>query len=161
MTYYTAYYRSSIGPLEINSTEKSIVSVLFVTSERDTNSACPEVISRCITQLDEYFKGERRTFELPLFPDGTDFQMSVWNELKKIPYGKVISYLELAKRLGNSKSIRAAGTASGKNKIGIIIPCHRVIGSSGELVGYAGGLKNKQWLLEHEARYAIGVQKLF
>ena len=95
----------------------------------------------------------------PIF--GVSFQKKVWSELEKIPYGKTISYLQLAKKIGDVKAIRAAAGANGKNKLPIVVPCQRVIGSHGELVGYAGGLWRKQWLNEHEAKFASGVQTLF
>jgi methylated-DNA-[protein]-cysteine S-methyltransferase len=101
-------------------------------------------------QLDEYFTGKRRTFSLQLDLIGTDFQKKIWNELMKIPFGKTMSYLELAMQHGDVKAIRAVGTANAKNPIAIIVPCHRVIGAGGELVGYAGGLHRKKWLLELE-----------
>ena len=98
----------------------------------------------------KYFEGKRNQFDLNLNPAGTDFQKKVWNELLQIPYGKTCSYLDIAKRLGDPKSIRAAATANGKNPLWIVIPCHRVIGSDGSLTGYAGGLWRKKWLLDHE-----------
>jgi methylated-DNA-[protein]-cysteine S-methyltransferase len=101
-------------------------------------------------QLLEYFSGSRKEFDLPLQQEGTEFQQKVWAELYKIPFSETISYLELAKRLGDVKCIRAAGTANGKNKIAVIVPCHRVIGSDGSLTGYAGGMHRKDWLLRHE-----------
>ncbi len=100
-------------------------------------------------------------FHFPIQQQGTDFQQKVWAELTRISAGKTISYLELSKRLGNTKTIRAAGTANGKNNIAIAVPCHRVIGSNGSLVGYAGGLWRKKWLLNHEAKYCNGQQLLF
>ena len=124
-------------------------------------SASSPVIQKCIKQLDEYFSGSRRSFDLDLLPGGTPFQQSVWSELQKITYGRTISYLTLSKRLGNVKAIRAVGTANGRNPIAIIVPCHRVIGSNGALVGYAGDIWRKKWLLGHEAKYANGVQMLF
>lgn len=109
---------------------------------------------QCITELEEYFANRLTTFTVPLQPAGTDFQKKVWEELMKIPHGKVISYNEMAKRLGDEKVIRAAASANGKNPIGILIPCHRVIGANGDLVGYAGGLDKKRLLLEHEGAIA-------
>ena len=109
------------------------------------------ILKECTQQLNEYFHGKRIEFSLPLAPKGTDFQKIVWSELQRIPIGKTVTYMDMAKRLGDPKVIRAAGTANGKNPIAIIIPCHRVIGSDGSLTGYAGGLKRKQWLLEHES----------
>ncbi len=102
-------------------------------------------------QLQEYFDGTREIFTLELSPEGTDFQKGVWNELLNIPYGKTISYLELSKKLGDVKAIRAVAAANGQNPLWIVIPCHRVIGSDGSLTGYAGGLHRKKWLLEHES----------
>ncbi|KAA9038439.1 methylated-DNA--[protein]-cysteine S-methyltransferase [Ginsengibacter hankyongi] len=118
-------------------------------------------LKKCITQFDEYFSGKRKIFSLPVKQDGTIFQQKVWNELIKIPFGKTISYLQLARQLGDAKSIRAAASANGRNKLNIIVPCHRVIGSNGTLVGYGGGLPRKKWLLDHENKYAHGVSLLF
>jgi methylated-DNA-[protein]-cysteine S-methyltransferase len=108
-------------------------------------------IRQCITELNEYFAGVRRDFTIPIRQDGTEFQQKVWLQLLKIPYGTTISYLELARRLGNSKLTRAVGGANHRNKLWIVVPCHRVIGADGSLTGYGGGLDCKQWLLQHEA----------
>ena len=105
-------------------------------------------------QLNEYFAGERKEFDLPLALKGTEFQLEVLEELKKIPYGETTSYGDIAKRIGRPKAVRAVGAANGRNPIPIIVPCHRVIGSNGQLVGYGGGLERKRWLLEHEKRNA-------
>jgi methylated-DNA-[protein]-cysteine S-methyltransferase len=105
-------------------------------------------------QLTAYFEGSLRDFSLPLAPEGSDFQRQVWDELVKIPFGETTSYLALAKRIGDARHVRAVGTANGRNPISIIIPCHRVIGSDGSLVGYGGGLERKRWLLDHETRVA-------
>jgi methylated-DNA-[protein]-cysteine S-methyltransferase len=102
-------------------------------------------------QLTEYFTGKRRDFELDLSMSGTDFQQTVWAELRRIPYGETISYAQLAHRVGNPAASRAVGSANGKNPIPIIVPCHRVIASGGKLGGFGGGLDTKQWLLDHEA----------
>lgn len=109
-----------------------------------------EVIEQTIMQLKEYFEGERKTFDIPLLTIGTDFQKSVWDGLMKIPYGATASYLELSKNIGNEKAVRAVAFANGANAIGILIPCHRIIGSNGDLVGYAGGLPAKKKLSELE-----------
>ena len=119
------------------------------------------MIIQCIEQLIQYFQGQRRVFEFPVFQEGTSFQEKVWNELTSIPYGKTISYLDLARRLGDPKSIRAAASANGRNNVAIVVPCHRVIGSKRDLVGYAGGLWRKKWLLDHETKILYGVQTLF
>jgi len=105
-----------------------------------------------VTQLGEYFQGLRSEFDLPLAPAGTAFQQRVWQRLQAIPHGQTRSYGEIAAQLDNPKGARAVGAAIGRNPIAIIIPCHRVIGSGGTLTGFAGGLSNKQWLLEHEQR---------
>ncbi len=104
-------------------------------------------------QLTEYFKGTRQQFDLPLAPMGTAFQLQAWQALRKIPYGKTISYGEQAKRLGDKNKARAVGMANGKNPISIVVPCHRVIGANGQLTGFGGGLENKAWLLGHEQKY--------
>lgn len=166
----TTYYQSPVGILEIQGTDETILAVLFVNSwkgtklvEDELNFAKPgsAAIKDCIQQLDEYFEGSRTDFTLHTLQAGTGFQQSVWKELCNIPYGRTISYLELSKRLGNVKAIRAVGTANGKNSISIIVPCHRVIGANGSLVGYGGDLWRKKWLLDHEAKHANGVQTLF
>ena len=115
----------------------------------------PASLLECVKQLKEYFEGNRRSFDLKINPLGTEFQKKVWYKLLEIPYAEVISYLELSKRLGNVKAIRAVGHANGQNRINIIIPCHRVIGSDSRLVGYGGGLWRKEWLLRHEAGNSI------
>jgi methylated-DNA-[protein]-cysteine S-methyltransferase len=110
------------------------------------------LLQNAVQQLDEYFKGTRTEFDLPLSPEGSTFQQKVWQHLQQLAFASTVTYLQLAKRLGNTKSIRAAASANGKNPIAIIIPCHRVIGADGKLTGYAGGLARKQWLLNHEAQ---------
>ncbi len=109
-----------------------------------------EVLEKTRVQLDEYLSGSRKDFDIPLLTIGTAFQKSVWNALLKIPYGTTSSYLELAKNIGNEKAVRAVASANGANSIGVIIPCHRIIGSDGNLVGYAGGLPAKKRLLTIE-----------
>lgn len=145
-----AHFHTPLGTLEITETNNAIVSIRFMDDAPTIHEANP-LLDECCKQLSEYFEGMRKEFKLPLNPEGTEFQRSVWNLLKTIPFGQTVSYLEMAKRLGDPKVIRAAGTANGRNPIAIIIPCHRVIGSDGSLTGYAGGLGRKQWLLEHES----------
>lgn len=145
-----AYYNTPIGILEICVTEQNIVSVYFLESNPDKNSQISPPLENCIQQLDEYFHHKRQKFDLPLMPQGTSFQKLVWEKLLEIPYGRTSSYLDIAKQIGNPKAIRAVGGANGKNPIAIIIPCHRVIGASGKLIGYGGGLWRKEWLLKHE-----------
>ena len=157
---YTAYIQSPIGYAEIKTTEEAVVSVLFTENLEHENSHPPKVLKDCVKQLNEYFTGKRKEFDLPVEQDGTEFQQQVWKELCNIPLGRTISYLQLAKKIGNPKSIRAVGTTNGKNNICVIVPCHRVIGSDGSLTGYGGGLWRKKWLLEHEAKMS-GVAQLF
>jgi len=165
-----AYYQSPIGTLEIRSTGNAISAILFINSwkgakinETDISFVKPKstVLKKCFKELDEYFAGKRRNFLIHTEQVGTEFQQKVWKELMNIPYGRTISYLELSKRIGDTKAIRAVGTANGNNSICIVVPCHRVIGSNGDLVGYGGDLWRKKWLLEHEGKYANGVQTLF
>jgi methylated-DNA-[protein]-cysteine S-methyltransferase len=140
---------SPIGYLEISANGKGISSLYFLDSF--TGAGKPEgIVKVCSDQLEEYFEGKRKEFYLDLDLEGTEFQKKVWNELLKIPFGETISYLELSKRIGNVKAIRAVGNANGKNPVSIIVPCHRVIGNNGSLIGYGGGLWRKRWLLEFE-----------
>ena len=166
----TLYYKSPIGTLEITGNDAYITQLIFVSSEKrgvreeDKNKfehPATTVVQNCIIQLDNYFNGENLSFDLPILQSGTEFQQNVWDQLIKIKPGTTISYLQLSKNLGNIKAIRAVGTANGKNNIAIIVPCHRVIGSNGDLVGYAGDLWRKKWLLQHEAKFVNGVQSLF
>ncbi|MCX7950344.1 MAG: methylated-DNA--[protein]-cysteine S-methyltransferase [Clostridiales bacterium] len=147
-TQYISYYDSPIGLIKITANENAITGLDFV--YKKTKEEENELIIICKKQLDEYFKGERIEFDLNIHLNGTEFQVAVWNELKKIPYGEKRSYKDIAKAIGNEKAVRAVGGANNKNKIAIIVPCHRVVGSDGSLTGYAGGLWRKQWLLEHE-----------
>ena len=147
------YYNSPVGELIIRSINESLTHVNFNKEEKEVEKITP-VIIQAIAQLDEYFNGTRKYFDLPLTPEGTPFQKQVWEALQEIPYGKTISYSQLAIQLGNLKTIRAVGLANGQNPIAIIIPCHRVIGKDGSLVGYGGGLENKVWLLRHEGALA-------
>jgi methylated-DNA-[protein]-cysteine S-methyltransferase len=170
MNFDHTYYHSPLGTLSIKASEDAITEILFLNSHKgikvnedeiDFSPSPSPVINKCIKQLDEYFSGERKVFDMPLSYTGTIFQKEVWSELMNIPFGKNISYLELSKRIENVKAIRAVGTANGSNKICIVVPCHRVIGSNGSLVGYGGDLWRKKWLIDHEARFAHGVQSLF
>ncbi|MCY3968996.1 MAG: methylated-DNA--[protein]-cysteine S-methyltransferase [Acidobacteria bacterium] len=116
----------------------------------------PEALSEARRQLEEYFAGERRDFDLPLSPHGTAFQRRVWAELRRIPFGETISYGELAARIGKPTASRAVGAANGRNPLPVVVPCHRVIGSDGRLTGFGGGLPTKQALLDLERRVAGG-----
>ena len=151
-------YDSPIGTLFIEGTEKGISQLIFsdeMPSQMTQNvkneiNVEIEMASQWIKQLDGYFHNKNKTFDLNLDLRGTDFQIRVWNELLKIPFGKTISYKELTLNLGNIKAIRAVAAANGANPISIIVPCHRVIGSDGSLTGYGGGLWRKRWLLDFE-----------
>ena len=161
---YTTYYHSPVGLLKISGTEDYITEVSFHDTTQKAEGKkknLPPMMIQCIEQLIQYFHGERRQFELPINHPGTNFQKEVWSELMQIPFGKTISYLDLARKIGDSKASRAVASANGRNNVAIIIPCHRVIGSNKELIGYGGGLWRKKWLLEHEAKVAHGVQTLF
>jgi len=142
---------SPLGYTKIMGDENGIQSVTVLNSEEKITDIIPEPLEDCVIQLNEYFEGFRKQFQLKLNPEGTSFQKKVWHELVKIPFGKTISYLELSKKIGDTKAIRAVANANSKNPLWIIIPCHRVIGTDGSLTGYAGGLHRKQWLLDHES----------
>jgi len=146
----TAYYKTPIGIAKIIGDENGICAVTVLDETIEIIEESPSCLKDCVQQLDEYFKGNRTTFNLKLNPKGTDFQQKVWNELLQVPYGKTRTYLEQTKKLGDVKAIRAVASANGKNPLWIIIPCHRIIGSNGSLTGYAGGIWRKKWLLEHE-----------
>ncbi|AFN75481.1 methylated-DNA--protein-cysteineS-methyltransferase [Melioribacter roseus P3M-2] len=151
---YLTYYDSPLGKLKITADENAVKSIHFILDIDgvELEQEIPnKILEKCVEELNQYFKGELQDFSVNIDPEGTEFQKRVWNELLKIPYGKTISYLKLSRELGNERSIRAVARANGDNKIPIIIPCHRVIGSDKSLVGYSGGVWRKKWLLEHEA----------
>jgi methylated-DNA-[protein]-cysteine S-methyltransferase len=152
MTKYTGYYQSPLGMLEIKANSDALVSVQFLSEEvvSTIGEIMSPLVEETIRQLTAYFEGTLKQFDLPLEFIGTEFQQKVWKELTKISFGQTVSYGRLADLLGSRQLVRAVGSANGKNPIGIIVPCHRVIGNQGDLVGYAGGLWRKQWLLEHE-----------
>ena len=162
-------YQSPLGSIQIKIVSSCVSELKFIDRDeselqKDSNelsSVDKIVFQECIQQLEEYFSGKRKIFDLPLYQEGTEFQQKVWKELIQIPYGNTITYHQLAQRIGNAKSIRAAASANGRNKLWIVVPCHRVIGADGSLTGYAGGLEMKKWLLNHENVYANGVSLLF
>ncbi|MEF2781671.1 MAG: methylated-DNA--[protein]-cysteine S-methyltransferase [Clostridium sp.] len=142
------YLNSPIGFIKITANNEAINEVIFVENEKEDN---PNALTQEVTnQLMEYFEGKRKVFNLPLSPIGTSFQQAVWEALCSIPYGETRSYGEIAKMIGNPKASRAVGMANNRNPISIIIPCHRVIGASGKLVGYGGGINKKIYLLDLE-----------
>ena len=154
---------SPVGKLMIIASSKGLHAVLWETDRHDpicknklrdlSRTKNEKTIVETKKQLAEYFQGKRKKFDLPLVTNGTDFQQQCWQQLLKIPYAKTISYGEQATKLGDKNKCRAVGMANGSNPISIIIPCHRVIGSNGQLVGFGGGLSSKQWLIEHEKEY--------
>lgn len=146
---YLGYLNSPLGILEIAGRSEGIVSIGF-DAQMPNVPSIPNCLQEVIRQLEEYFKGTRKKFEIPLLLEGTDFQKRVWSELTQISHGRTVSYRDIATSLGKKNAVRAVGNANAKNPIPIIVPCHRVIGSNGKLAGYAGGLWRKKWLLQHE-----------
>jgi len=166
----TICYQSPLGDLEICTSGEAITRIHFLKEYFPAENGADAgryispksvILKKCTQQLDDYFSGKNLVFDLPLDQTGTEFQKKVWDALVLIKHGHTLSYLELSKKLGDVKAIRAVGSANGRNNIAIVVPCHRVIGSNGNLVGYAGELWRKQWLLRHEAKYCNGVQTLF
>src|SRR5829696_5409327 len=160
MRTYTTYYSSPVGQLKIICSDEHVNAVIFLNEEEKMQSDEHELLKICLRQLDDYFTGVRKEFDLPLQQNGTVFQQKVWDLLLQIPFGKTISYNHLSRQYGDLKAIRAVASANGKNNLAIIVPCHRVIGSDRSLTGYGGGLWRKKWLLEHEAKHHHGVQQL-
>lgn len=152
---YKAYYKSCAGVIEIITTENETLSIDFTGRKNIKNFKMNPYLKKCLKEIDGYFKGKLKVFSMRLRLCGTDFQKKVWKELMKIPFGKTVSYKDIAKAIGAEKAVRAVGGANRANKISIVIPCHRVIGSNGKLVGYAGGLWRKKLLLEHEKKSSI------
>lgn len=154
--FYTTV-ESPVGPLFLAGEERGLRCVSFAASRRAEKPRRdwvedPKVFGETIRQLRAYFAGKLRQFDLPLLLDGTEFQVLVWQNLRKIPYGETLSYGELARRIGKADAVRAVGAANGANPIPIIVPCHRVIGSNGDLTGFGGGLPIKKKLLALESR---------
>ncbi|EKO3416576.1 methylated-DNA--[protein]-cysteine S-methyltransferase [Vibrio fluvialis] len=149
------YFDSPLGKMTLQANQNGLLGAWFETEKTmpkdlgQYNESCP-ILVKTINQLEEYFAGKRQHFDLPLAATGTPFQCSVWQALCTIPYGETWSYLQLAEAIGNPKAVRAVGLANGKNPLSIIVPCHRVIGKSGKLTGYAGGVERKAQLLALE-----------
>jgi methylated-DNA-[protein]-cysteine S-methyltransferase len=152
-TEYWTDLRTPVGKLRLVADARGLNRVDFSDNIRPSAGICVEtkILQQAKRELNEYFRGDRTEFDVPLNPDGTAFQIAVWNELLKIPYGTTTTYGEIARNLGNPEAMRAVGAANGRNPIAIIIPCHRVIGTNGKLIGYGGGIDRKLWLLKHEA----------
>jgi len=171
-----AYYSSPIGWIEIQASHEAVTSLMFCDEPKSCEDGVRSplsfashfvqstsgegqgvrLLSRCVRQLDEYFSGQRIDFDVPVSQKGTSFQQTVWKALMDIPFGRTVSYGDVAKMIHHPKSVRAVGAANGRNKLWIIVPCHRVIGANGSLTGYAGGLERKKWLLAHEAKIVSG-----
>lgn len=146
---YIGYYKSLLGLIKVTADEDALLSCHFI-DNKDQEENKNRITEETIRQLNEYFEGTRLEFDLPLKMEGTAFQIKVWNELQKIPFGATCTYKDIALNIDNPKAVRAVGNANNKNKIAIIIPCHRVIGCNNKMVGYAGGIFRKQILLDHE-----------
>ncbi len=146
----TVFINSPLGITKIMGDENGISVISVLDGENEPSKKIPTKLKEAVSQLQDYFDGKRTDFTFNLNPQGTEFQQKVWKGLLEIPFGKTMSYLELSKKLGDTKAIRAVASANGKNPLWIVVPCHRVIGTDGSLTGYAGGLWRKKWLLEHE-----------
>ena len=151
--YDRAYVETPMGTAEIVGDKFGIVSISVIDDKINASANIPESLKDCVLQLGEYFEGGRTAFTLNLNPKGTDFQKKVWESLLTIPFGTTTTYLKQTLALGNEKAIRAVARANGDNALSIIVPCHRILGSDGGLVGYAGGLRAKQKLLQLENAY--------
>lgn len=147
---FRIYYQSPLGRLEIGGTDAAVILVRFAGFGSGAETPSTPVLSECLSQLDEYFQGRRTEFSVELAPAGTPFQREVWRAVRRIGFGRTTSYGEIARSIGHPDAARAVGAANGANPIPILVPCHRVIGKSGGLTGYGGGLWRKEWLLRHE-----------
>ncbi|WP_303919684.1 methylated-DNA--[protein]-cysteine S-methyltransferase [Draconibacterium sediminis] len=161
MTQFTRYINSPVGWLKLQSTEMALTAISFYAEKEENSAVQQKILEDTENQLQEYFAGERKDFNLQLAPEGTDFQQKIWELVQNVDYGVTASYLDIAKLSGSEKNTRAVGLANGKNPIPIIIPCHRIVGSSGKLTGYAGGLERKRWLLNHELLHTPSTTRLF
>lgn len=149
--FFYEYLKTPIGLLAVCATDQFVIGVDFVLKKK--NSSANKISKQAVKELSEYFAGKREKFSVPIFYTGTAWQNKVWNKLLEVPFGSVISYQDLAAATGKPKAARAVGQAVNKNPIAIIGPCHRVVGSRGDLVGYAGGLKKKEYLLKLESKH--------
>ena len=152
---YQAFFSSEIGNIRITANETAVETLYFVEEAAAPSPEMPPVLQECLRQIEAYFRGELKDFSLKLQPQGTAFQQSVWQQLLEVPYGSTATYLDIARRLGDRNAVRAVGSANGRNPISLIIPCHRIIGANGRLIGYGGGLWRKEWLLRHEGALLV------
>jgi methylated-DNA-[protein]-cysteine S-methyltransferase len=153
-----AIYESPIGKMLIVASDKGVAEISFLSDSeegRGVSGNAADLPETCLRQLDEYFSGKRKNFDLPLDLKGTPFQLSVWRVLLLIPFGDTWSYGKVAGQIGKPKASRAVGGANHRNPVSIIVPCHRVVGSGGDLTGYGGGLWRKEWLIEHERKIRL------
>lgn len=158
---YFTHLTTPTGTLKIEADETALTAISFLFEKAESPDQPNEVCEEASFQLKAYFDGRLQHFDLPLRQNGTEFQKKVWQQLMEIPFGKSISYSELAKRLGDPNYVRAVGAANGKNPFAIVVPCHRVVGAGGSLVGYAGGLPRKRWLLDFEGQLTSGQLEIF
>lgn len=150
---YTSYFKSPVGWLNITTSDNALMSIEFLKqkpNKKAESKNLPAIMKKTKTQLEEFFAGKRKIFDLKLQMEGTDFQKKVWNALRKVPYGKTLSYKDIAEKVGSHKAYRAVGLANNKNPISLVVPCHRIVGSNGKMVGYAAGVAKKAWLLDFE-----------
>ncbi|WP_319501222.1 methylated-DNA--[protein]-cysteine S-methyltransferase [uncultured Draconibacterium sp.] len=161
MTQFTRYMNSPVGWLKLQSSGTALTVVCFDSEKGENSAVQPKILEDAESQLQEYFAGKRKDFNLQLAPEGTEFQQKIWELVQKVDFGTTASYLDIAIQSGSEKNTRAVGLANGKNPIPIIIPCHRIVGSSGKLTGYAGGLERKRWLLNHELSHTPSTGRLF
>jgi methylated-DNA-[protein]-cysteine S-methyltransferase len=147
----TAFIQSPLGITRITGDDNGIAEISIRSEATEITTKIPKPLKEAVKQLQEYFDGKRTDFDFRINPQGTEFQQKVWQELLHIPFGKTVSYMDITKKLGDVKAIRAVASANGRNPLWIVVPCHRVIGTDGSLTGYAGGLWRKKWLLEHES----------
>ena len=150
MNYYYDHYDTPLGKMEITANEDAVLSIHFVDKVQPVKRNAVTDLAR--QQMLEYFAGERETFDLPMAPEGTEFQRMVWRALTQVAYGETCSYADIANRINKPKAVRAVGAANGKNPMTIVVPCHRIVGSDGSLTGYASGTDKKAWLLNHESQ---------
>lgn len=153
------HYKSPVGMLCIEEENNAIVSLYLDRNEDTSNDKETTILKRAISQLEQYFKGKRVEFDLPIMLNGTVFQRKVWTALRTIPYGETCSYKEIAIKIDNPKASRAVGGANNKNPIMIIVPCHRVIGANGSMVGFGAGIEVKEYLLNLERKYKLSVPR--
>ena len=145
-----AFLKTPLGTAIFEGDEKGVSKISITNEKTDGKTDIPPVLKLPVQQLHEYFEGKRNEFSFKTNPKGTEFQKKVWEELRKTPFGKTLSYSQLSKKIGSAKAVRAVAAANGKNPLWVVVPCHRIIGNDGSLTGYAGGLWRKKWLLEHE-----------